>query len=132
MTQDEAVSLEVFKASMEQAVAAMLDRIAAHAGQHPEHREEILRMGASLVPVDQCEYAFFGSAMMEAMADALLAMPMTLWERFYRGYVVWSLSMPKRTYKGQEEENARGAMLMALKYRCEALQHQVERLDHAT
>lgn len=74
------------------------------------------------------ELGFMGTMLIEALATVLLTMPMTDWERFYHGHADWSRQVEKCPYKGREEENARGTMLMALKYRCENLQRRLERI----
>ena len=70
----------------------------------------------------QCEWlrtgqhmGTLGTLLIYAMGQALVSMKMSDWESFYFGYVEWAKSLPKCGYKGREEENARGAMLMAMK-----------------
>lgn len=141
-TPDGLVSLEVFRTWMANGVQTLTDRINAQveSEQRSEVRQYLERERARLLAPnhlttnldEDCKLGFFGSAMIEAMGEALYTMPMGQWERFYQGHVLWSKSLPGCTYKGREEENARGAMLMALRYRCEDLQHRLDRIDFSS
>jgi len=95
-------------------------------------RNRVINMGGDahdvgiFVPIETAIYGSLGTGSLYAMADALLSMPMTSWEAFYRGYSDWARDLPERKLPLETvEENARGAMLMALKNRIDDLQWQV-------
>lgn len=120
-------ALETFHDEMARGADAIRAGIEQQARDNPEHTDAILEGLKNLGSVNDCTLGHFGTAMMSAMAHALLTMPRSYWERFYWGYVQWSKSLPACPYKGREEENARGAMLMALADYVTALQRTLER-----
>lgn len=79
-------------------------------------------------PLPESDVGAMGTLLLTAMGRALLSMKPANWEFFYAGYVQWARDLPRCGYAGHEEENARGAMMLALKYRVDELdrQHQVK------
>ena len=111
---------EFFTSTMNQSLGRYREKVVTMIGL-PEDEKQ--RMVLAYSPVESSVYGFLGNGGIEAMADALLTIPATSWEQFYLGYVDWLRSLSEcRIPTGKLEENARGAMLLALKYHIDDLQ----------
>lgn len=119
----------LFTQLMGRGIDAARERVRTLALANPAHVDEILRTNR-LPDLDEGGYGFLGSTLMGVLADVLLTMPMGQWELFYAGYAEWCRRQPRCGYRGREEENARGVMLLALKHRCEELQRRVDQHDN--
>lgn len=122
------MSKEFFIITMQEAIRSRRAECLRLAEGHPD-AIYIRRMADSYQDItsENYPYAVIGTAGMDALGHALLTMTTALWERFYQGYVEWAKDTEKCMFKGREEENARGAMLLALKGKIEYLERQLEK-----